>query len=79
MVCLSVTHAFDDPHVTPISLLGLVFHKGHPVDGSWVFGIFERNSTKCILFVVEKRDASTLVPLIEKHILPGDMLEEPSL
>ena len=24
-VCLSVTHSFDDPHVAPIGLLGLVF------------------------------------------------------
>merc|ERR1711946_61457 len=24
LVCLSVTHSFDDPHVAPIGLLGLV-------------------------------------------------------
>ena len=52
-----------------ISLLNLF--QGHPVDGSWVFGGFERGSTRCFLSIVDRRDAATLIPLIKKNILPG--------
>ena len=54
-----------------LSLYENMYFQGHPVDGSWVFGMFERGSTKCCLAVVERRDAATLIPLILKNILPG--------
>ena len=37
----------------------------------WVFGCLERVSKRRLFFLVEKRDAETLVPIIKKHILPG--------
>ena len=46
--------------------------QGHPVDGSWVFGMFERGSTKCCLRIVERRDAETLIPIILENVLPGE-------
>lgn len=36
-----------------------------------LFGAFERVSKKLLLFPVERRDANTLIPLIQQHILPG--------
>uniref|UniRef100_A0A1I7USJ7 Transposase n=1 Tax=Caenorhabditis tropicalis TaxID=1561998 RepID=A0A1I7USJ7_9PELO len=35
----------------------------------WIFGMIERNSNKVLMFQVEKRDATTLLPLIEEHVL----------
>ena len=37
----------------------------------WVFGMIERDSNKVILYLVEKRDEATLLPLILKHVEPG--------
>jgi transposase-like protein len=34
----------------------------------WVFGMLERDSRKCIFYVVEDRKAGTLLPLIRKHV-----------
>lgn len=47
------------------------YHRGHRVEGQWVFGGIERESGKCFLVPVEKRDRETLIPIIKKHILPG--------
>ncbi|KAK3921779.1 putative transposase-like protein [Frankliniella fusca] len=41
------------------------------VSQQWVFGGIQRGSNKCFLVCVEKRDAKTLVPIIEKYIAPG--------
>ncbi|XP_028394432.1 uncharacterized protein LOC114527774 [Dendronephthya gigantea] len=47
------------------------YHKGHRVEGQWVFGGIENESRKSFIFAVEKRDEATLLPLIKKWILPG--------
>eukprot|EP00112_Aurelia_sp_Birch-Aquarium-sp1_P010896 Seg2305.3 transcript_id=Seg2305.3/GoldUCD/mRNA.D3Y31 product="putative transposase-like protein" protein_id=Seg2305.3/GoldUCD/D3Y31 len=47
------------------------YHRGHRVEGQWVFGGIEEESRKCFMVPVEKRDRKTLLPLIEKWILPG--------
>ena len=44
------------------------FWRGHRVDGCWVFGGVERESGRVFMEVVEKRDADTLIPLLEKWI-----------
>jgi hypothetical protein len=42
------------------------YHRGHPVEGAWVFGGVERTPERCIFLVqVEKRDKETLLPLIK--------------
>lgn len=46
-------------------------HRGHKIEGQWVFGGFERDSGKVFMVPVEKRDRSTLLPLIQTWILPG--------
>ncbi|CAF1005106.1 unnamed protein product [Brachionus calyciflorus] len=40
----------------------------------WVFGMYERNSKKCLFMVVKKRDAFTLLNAIYTHILPGTLI-----
>jgi len=37
----------------------------------WFFGGVERGSNRCFLIPVERRNADTLLPLIEQYILPG--------
>ena len=46
------------------------YHRGHKVEGQWVFGGIEEESRKCFMVPVEKRDRSTLLPIIEEWILP---------
>lgn len=47
------------------------YHRGHFVEGQWVFGGIEQGSRKCFIECVEKRDEDTLVPLIKQWIRPG--------
>jgi hypothetical protein len=56
------------------------YNRGHRVEGNWVFGGTERiwndekgcyKAGKIFLEVVDRRDASTLIPLIKKYIRPG--------
>ena len=47
------------------------YNRGRRLDGKWVFGGICRESGDCFFNIVEKRDANTLIPLIQEHILPG--------
>ena len=42
------------------------YHRGHRVEGQWVFGGYERETGKSFLVPVERRDAETLLPIILK-------------
>jgi transposase-like protein len=44
------------------------YHRGHRVEGQWVFGGIEEESRRSFMVAVEKRDESTLLPIIERHI-----------
>ena len=44
--------------------------RGHRVEGVWVFGALERETGRIFMQPVEKRDAQTLIPLLEKWVLP---------
>ena len=45
---------------------------GNRVSGPWVFGLYQGNN--CRYFWVERRDADTLIPLIEKVVAPGSVI-----
>uniref|UniRef100_A0A2S2QAX3 ISXO2-like transposase domain-containing protein n=1 Tax=Sipha flava TaxID=143950 RepID=A0A2S2QAX3_9HEMI len=47
------------------------YHRGHRVEGQWVFGDYERGSEDCFLIPVEDRSAEALVRIIEEWITPG--------
>lgn len=48
------------------------YHKGKPRGHRiWIFGIVERNSNRLILYPVDRRDAATLIPIIQKHVRLG--------
>ena len=47
------------------------YHRGHRVEGQWVFGGIEEESRRSFMAAVDKRDEATLLPLIQKHIAPG--------
>ena len=40
----------------------------------WIFGMAQRSSIKTIIYPVDKRDAQTLIPLIEKQVDPGSRI-----
>lgn len=50
------------------------YHRGQIHAGKWVFGGIERGSGRCFTEVVPRRDAATLLPLIQRHILPGSRI-----
>ncbi|ORD98614.1 hypothetical protein A0H76_2197 [Hepatospora eriocheir] len=41
---------------------------GERINGLWVFGMTEEGSRKVLMFVVERRDRNTLLPLLVEHI-----------
>lgn len=47
------------------------YHRGHRVEGQWVFGGIEEGSRKCFLVPVEGRSEATLLPIIQEWIEPG--------
>ena len=50
------------------------YHRGHHVEGQWVFGGIEQESRKCFMIAVDKRDEATLLPLIKRWIEPGTII-----
>ena len=44
------------------------YNHGQRVNGHWVFGGMERVTGECFLVKVDRRDATTLLPLIQQHI-----------
>ena len=49
------------------------YHQGY-VEGQWIFGIIGEESRKYFLLPVEKRDESTLLPIIQQWIEPGSII-----
>ena len=47
------------------------YHRGHVVEGQWVFGGIEEDSRKCFIATVEDRTEETLLNLIKGWIEPG--------
>ena len=41
------------------------YHRGHRVEGQWVFGGIEEDSRRCFLVAVEDRSEATLLPIIK--------------
>ena len=51
------------------------YHRGHKVEGQWVFGGREKyNKQKIFMVPVHNRKASTLIPIIKKWIAPGSII-----
>ena len=51
------------------------YHRGHKVEGQWVFGGWEKyNKQKIFMIPVHNRKATTLLPLIKKWIAPGSII-----
>ena len=47
------------------------YHRGHHVEGQWVFGGYERGSGQVFMVAVEERGRDTLLPIIKEWIEPG--------
>jgi len=47
------------------------YHRGHHIEGAWVFGGYERGSGRIFMLVVENRSAETLLQCIERFIENG--------
>jgi hypothetical protein len=53
----------------------LKFNRGHRVNGQWVFGGREEfDRTKIFMVCVELSNSDTLLPIIQKWILPGSVI-----
>lgn len=51
------------------------YHRGRARVQGWVFGMVERGNSNNVVFIpVERRNALTLLPLIEEWILPGTII-----
>ena len=50
------------------------YHRGHVVEGQWVFGGIEEDSRKCFIATVENRTEETLLELIKEWIAPGTII-----
>jgi transposase-like protein len=51
------------------------YHRGHRVEGVWIFGGIERTPERKVFAVrVENRSAETLVPIIQRYIRPGSII-----
>ena len=50
-------------------------HRGHQVEGVWIFGGVERTAERRLFLVpVESRDSTTLLNVIASHLLPGSII-----
>lgn len=47
------------------------YNRGRLRDGAWVFGGVDRETNEAFLEIVDERSADTLVPIIQRNILPG--------
>ena len=50
------------------------YHRGHRVDGHWVFGGIEANTGKSFFIPVADRKESTLIPIVKDWIKPGSII-----
>jgi hypothetical protein len=50
------------------------YHRGGHRRGTWVVGLIERDSGRCWLEIVRRRDAQTLEQIIQNHVLPGTII-----
>ena len=50
------------------------YHRGHAVEGQWVFGGIEEDSRKCFIATVENRTEETLLELIKEWITLGTII-----
>ena len=47
------------------------YNRGRMVREQWVFGGIDTTTKKCFLVPVERRDAATLLSIVQQYILPG--------
>ncbi|CAF1629088.1 unnamed protein product [Didymodactylos carnosus] len=47
------------------------FNRGRVIKNQWVFGGIDRDTRECFAVLVERRDAATLLPIIQQHVRPG--------
>ena len=52
------------------------YNRGRQVEGSWVLGGIERDTTKCFLAVCpdNRRNEATLLPIIRHYVAPGSTI-----
>ena len=55
-------------------LVHVQYHRGRsPATESWVFGLVDTSQRPALGYmeIVPRRDAATLLPIIQQHVLPG--------
>jgi hypothetical protein len=41
----------------------------------WVFGAIEESTNRCVMWLVDRRNKQTLIPIIKQHIRPGTLIK----
>ena len=47
------------------------YNRGRQVGTQWVFGGIDRDTRECFAVLVDRRDATTLMPIIYQYVLPA--------
>lgn len=52
------------------------YNRGRANNGlyTWVFGLYERNTRLCVVYIVADQTWETLIPLIQRHVTPGSTI-----
>ena len=50
------------------------YNRGRVIREQWVFGGIDITTKKCFLVPVERRDAATLLPIVQQYIFPGSTI-----
>ncbi|KAF2886845.1 hypothetical protein ILUMI_19328, partial [Ignelater luminosus] len=50
------------------------YNRGHMVPEKWVFGLYDVEAKLGVAEFVEDRSRETLLPLIEKYVIPGSII-----
>ncbi|XP_014678517.1 PREDICTED: uncharacterized protein LOC106818313 [Priapulus caudatus] len=52
-----------------------MYQRGNaPTSSNWVFGIVERHTRKCVLYIMKDRKRTTLLPLIQRPVQDGSTI-----
>lgn len=51
------------------------YNRGRPVREGWVFGMIEEGTKRVVVKFVAKRDAATLIPIIQQHVRVGTTIK----
>ena len=74
---ICIFHVLDRDVEIDESLFGrkVKYNRDNPTTTRiWIFAMVQRSINQIVMFPVDNRDVSTLMPLIEKHVAPASSI-----